>query len=224
MENRPAQGKGISENLSAIIYSKLKMELTVGSLRPGESLSIRTLADEYGVSAMPVREALRQLATEDLLIGAAKKAYRVPELTAKGSANLFFLRAVLEGAAVETAMPNIREGDLKALTAFTDEMEKATESGNAHKMLLTNFWFHDRIYSLAGNSALQSMIYNLYAQTGPLLAHVIINLVGTEDWTADHAKIIDALRTQDRAEARRLIEEDAQWGMRFYEGLVLEHS
>ena len=82
---------------------------------PGEGLSIRKVAEEYKVSAMPVREALRQLALEQALISAAKKAYRVPDLTAGQAADLFFVRSILEGAAAEIATAKATKDDFKLL-------------------------------------------------------------------------------------------------------------
>ena len=82
-------------NLSANVYADLRLKLIVGDLKPGETLSIRTLADEYDHSAMPVREALRQLSSEGALVGEAKKAYRVPDLSPNEAAKLFYVRAAL---------------------------------------------------------------------------------------------------------------------------------
>jgi DNA-binding GntR family transcriptional regulator len=78
------------ERLGLKIYLELKKKLIVGELMPGEGLSIRKVAEEYKVSAMPVREALRQLAIEQALISAAKKAYRVPDLTGWASGGFIF--------------------------------------------------------------------------------------------------------------------------------------
>src|SRR5690606_11587050 len=65
-------------NLSEKIYLDLRLRLIVGDLAPGTSLSIRTLAEEANLSAMPVREALKRLENEKALSGSAKRAYRVP--------------------------------------------------------------------------------------------------------------------------------------------------
>ncbi|MEX0301304.1 MAG: GntR family transcriptional regulator [Leisingera sp.] len=205
-----------AENLSTKVYADLKMKLIVGQLHPAETLSIRTLAEEYGVSAMPVREALRQLASEDALIGAAKKAYRVPDLNPSEAANLFFIRAILEGAAAEIATEHVRSKDIKFLEKLVQDMDTAWQNQDAVQFLLVNFKFHSRIYSLTGNSALQSMIESLYARTGPWLAHGITDLVTIDSWMGDHPGIIDALRNRDAALARKLVEEDARWGVDLY--------
>lgn len=219
MEKPVSPEKSAPENLSASIYSDLRMKLIIGDLQPAESLSIRTLAEEYNVSAMPVREALRQLASENALIGAAKKAYRVPDLSAEEAANLFFVRSVLESAAAELATGNIRESDFKVLERMTRDMEKAWDKQDASAFLRANFHFHSCVYARAKNPALQSMIDSLYTRTGPWLAHGIVNLVNPDHWLGEHLEIIEALRENNAPEARRLMETDANWGVDLYRRL-----
>lgn len=77
-------------NLSEKIYLDLRLRLIVGDLAPGTALSIRTLAEEANVSAMPVREALKRLENEKALTGSAKRAYRAPAVTPDVASDLFF--------------------------------------------------------------------------------------------------------------------------------------
>lgn len=209
----------LPENLSNKIYAGLRMDLIVGDLQPAMKLSIRKLAERYGVSAMPVREALRQLATENALIGATKKAYRVPDLTSAEASNLFFVRAVLEGAAAEIAAERVKDSDFDVLNSFTVKMEDAWNIRDARTFLAANFGFHSHIHGLTNNDALQSMIESLYVRTGPWLAHGIVNLVNPDNWMGEHTEIIDALRNRDGKTARRLMEEDAEWGVQLYQRL-----
>lgn len=208
--------KSEPQNLSVSICADLRMKLIVGDLKPGEPLSIRTLAQDYQVSAMPVREALRQLASADVLIGAAKKAYRVPDLTPAEAANLFFIRSVLEGAAAEIAATNMQDTDVEKLTRLTQDMQQAWSNQNATAFLRANFEFHSVVYGRANNDALQSIIDTLYARTGPWLAHGITDLVKPDKWQSEHVGIIDALRRKDGALARHLMEEDVKWGVDLY--------
>ncbi|MDE2791420.1 MAG: GntR family transcriptional regulator [Paracoccaceae bacterium] len=211
--------KAAPENLSVSIYSDLRMKLIIGDLKPAATLSLRTLADEYGVSAMPVREALRRLASEGALIGAAKKAYRVPHLTPAEAADLFFVRAVLEGAAAEISAELARGSDFKVLGRLVEDMDSAWVKRDAGALLLANFRFHRHIHALTGNTTLQSTIDLLFVRSGPWLAHAIINLVEHDSWIARHSDIIRALRDRDGAKARRLMEDDVRWGVQIYRQL-----
>jgi len=204
-------------NLSSKVYADLRLKLITGELKPGETLSIRTLAEAYDHGSMPVREALRQLSSDGALVGEAKKAYRVPDLSAKEAAKLFYVRAALEGASAEIAAKTVRPKDINYLRQLSSKMDHAWNVINAEKFLKNNFLFHSYIYSMAKNSVLEKMAENLYIRTGPWLAKGIQdNLSKPNAWEASHDGIIDALALGDSAEARRLIEADSGWGEQLY--------
>lgn len=206
-----------SENLSARIYGVVRQKLILGELSPGAQLSIRTVAEEFSVSAMPVREALRQLASEEALIGAAKKAYRVPDLSPGQASELFYVRSVLEGAASELAVKSIAPKDIEDLEALATETDLAWQNGNPRRYLVANYRFHTQINQLADNSALQKMITDLYARTGPWLFHGVTNLITVDQLSDGHTKIVAALKSRNAKQVRELVEEDAQWAISHYQ-------
>ena len=209
-----------SENLSQRVYEVIRQKLILGELEPSAPLSIRTLAEEFGVSAMPVREALRQLASEQALIGAAKKAYRVPDLTPKAAADLFFVRSVLEGAAGELAARNMIGADIRGLEGLAQETSAAWVAGDARGYIKANFAFHSAINGRAGNDDLLRMIDALYARTGPWLAQGIVELIQVDRIADGHRKIVSALVAGYAKEVRRLVEEDAQWAIKLFQQMV----
>lgn len=204
------------ENLGQKVYAELQLRLIVGDLAPDDTLSIRTLAEEFGVSAMPVREALKRLEAEKALIGSAKRAYRVPVITPRAASDLFFVRATLEGAAAELAVGHMTPARLAQLAAHSDAMEQARRGGDARALLLDNFRFHSLIYRSSGNPDLSELAEMLYARSGPWLARAIRDMADHADWGSDHRKIIDALAAGDRSLVRRLIEADVNWGTAFF--------
>ena len=217
MDNIVIPSSPSTENMSFQVYADIRMKLITGKLMPDQALSIRTLATEYDISAMPVREALRQLASEDALIGAAKKAYRVPNLLSSEAANLFYVRAVLEGAAAEIVAGVIDKQNVEHLWGLTSGMNVAWKNEDAEEFLRINFKFHSYIYTLAQNPALARMVENLYIRTGPWLALGIKNLSKFDLWQSDHDAIIDALANNDAATARTLMENDSGWGRKLYQ-------
>lgn len=204
------------ETLNATVYADLRVKLITGQLKPSEAVSVRKLAELYGVSTMPVREALRQLASEGALNSAARKAYRVPDLTAKQASDLFFVRGVLEGAAAELAAPRMTKRILAKLETAVGKTHACLEKRDAPGVLLANYEFHSAIYQSSDNGALALSIDRLYVQTGPWLAHGIENLVNAENWLGEHELIIEALRNSDAKTARKLMEEDAFWSVELY--------
>lgn len=207
-----------TKSFSVRVYEDIRTRMIVGKLLPGDTISIRTLAAEHGMSAMPVREALKQLAMEKALSGAAKRAYRIPDMTPREASNLFEIRAVLEGGAAESATPNMTAKDFVELKKLSAAMEAAWPVGDATRFLEANFGFHSLIYSRAGNQDLCDLIANLLVRTGPWLAGGILSLTRESDWLGEHDMIIAALESGDSARARALIEEDARWGMTFFRG------
>ena len=102
-------------SLSDQIYQQLKWSLIVGEHGPDSALSIRTVAERMGTSMMPVREALKRLASERALIASANRSFRVPRHDPERVSDLFFLRANLEGAATELATPRMTPAEIDQL-------------------------------------------------------------------------------------------------------------
>ena len=206
-----------SNNLGAVIYEDLRAQLIVGKLEPGDALSIRKLADQYNVSTMPIREALKRLETENALVGAAKKAYRVPQLSSIEASNLFFIRSVLEGAAAEIAAGRLSEQELDAARRHTMMMDAAWKQRNPSRYLENNFAFHSLVYRAANNADLSRLVEGLYARSGPFLGKAIRHLVNINEWETKHDEILEALKQHDGASAKQLIEEDIRWGALLYD-------
>lgn len=204
------------ENLSQKIYADLRLRLIVGDLAPDDTLSIRTLAEDFDVSAMPVREALKRLEFEKALSGSAKRAYRVPVILPEAASNLFFVRATLEGAAAALAVDHLTPGDLKRLSGYSDAMDAAWEDGDARSFLLNNFKFHSLIYRSSCNPDLSELAETLYARSGPWLGKAIRELADKADWANEHQVILSAIEARDGARVRKLIEEDVNWGTAFF--------
>ena len=192
------------------------MRLIVGDFALTDSLSIRTLADEFGVSTMPVREALKRLESENALTGSAKRAYRIPAVSTEEVANIFFVRSALEGAGAELATDYLTSEDLKRLRKFALEMDEAWSQMDAHLFLLNNFRFHSLIYRSTRNSYLAEIAEALYARSGPWLGKVIREVAQPDDWATEHHDIVDALAARDKKRVRKLVEADVNWGSAYF--------
>ena len=207
---------GESNNLSQFIYQQLRRRLIVGDLSPNDSLSIRTLAKNFGVSTMPVREALKRLETENALTGSAKRAYRVPDISSKEAANIIFVRATLEGAGTGLAIKHIRAPEIERLRQFSNAMDTALKQRDAHGFLLNNFYFHSLIYRSTHNADLSEIIEALHARIGPWLGKAIREFAKVEDWVTEHHDIVNAIEAGDKPRVRALIEADVTWGITYF--------
>lgn len=207
-------------SISEQVYQKLKWSLIAGEFAPDASLSIRKVAETFGTSAMPVREALKRLASQRALVSKANRSFRVPKLNPKRVSELFFLRAHLEGLATELAVPNLSETKIRKLEKLATQTDCDISAADKYGYLTNNYSFHFTIYNRAGNDELVSIIEGLWVQSGPYLADVVDVLETSEEWRNLHIWVAQAIRSGDPQRARELIERDIGWGTKVYRQLA----
>ena len=188
------------------IYNDLRRLIISGRLRPGQTISLRTLAQVINVSPMPVRNALQRLVTEGAIDIRPNRTFVVPVLTPEGFREIADLRAMLEGLAAERATHCLTKDDVSILNEINRQMFKV-EVHDWEVYLDLNRQFHFHIYSAAGMPRLLRFIESLWLQIGPLL-----NLVASKDdmrFGEDaHEAAVRAIKNHDGAGARRAIEQD----------------
>jgi len=202
------------------IYQDLRWKLITGVYNPGDPISIRSVADEAGVSMMPVREALKRLESERALVASARRSFRVQALTARDVADLFFVRSHLEGLATERAVPKLTSAQIRRLGELAAQMNEYVEARDINAYLSNNYTFHFTIYLATGIAELCAIIENLWVQTGPSLANGLRQQQPDEEWKTTHREIVDAIAARDTGAARQLMEKDIRWGMSLYESLA----
>ncbi len=216
----PRQGDLSQAPLNEQAYQQIRWDLTVGTHRPGDKLSIRRLAKLLGTSAMPVREALKRLASERALEVFGNRSFAVPVLAPKRVSDLFFIRSSLEGIATELAAGTLTLQQIDRLAELAQLMDRDIDGADTAGYLTRNYNFHFTIYTAAGNADLVSIIEGLWAQTGPFLAAVVREVEMADDWRRLHGRIAEAIRVRDAAEARALIEKDISWGVEYFSELA----
>jgi len=214
-------------SLSDKIYKDLKWSLIVGGYRPGDELSIRTLASELGVSAMPVREALKRLSSERLLVSSAKKSYRIADLDPVRISQQFFVRSRLEGVATKLATQRMTSGQINKLVKLAKQMDGDVKSGDTDNYVSRNYNFHFAIYTASGNDELVWSIERLWALTGPFLAEFVRSVdmpLKDPEWRALHLEIAEAIKSGNADLASRLIERDISWGTNVFLAMTTQQD
>ncbi len=202
-----------SGTLGARVYRGLRDFLMAGQLQPGQKLTLRELAAALGVSPMPVREAVRRLASEGALETLPNRRIRVPVMTKTRFRELLRIRLALEGLATEEAARRIRSADIDRIEslneAFTLEMSHRQTDGV--RLFRINKDLHFILYEAAGMPVLHTAIEGLWVQIGPLL-HLSLRLRANSrgrnpapDW---HKRLVRGLRRRDASAARRALEGD----------------
>jgi DNA-binding GntR family transcriptional regulator len=177
----------------------LRELIASGEIPPGETLRQHHLQDRVAMSATPVREALRHLEAEGLVVRIPHKGVRVAEIDPPQTAELYVIRSVLEGLAVEYATPRLAEGDLQWLERTLNRLDTGTTQRRTGVLAKLNYDFHTRIYRASGLPHLNRVIDSLW----PLFPKDSMTAVpGRGDAIAhEHWAILDSLRRRDARRA-----------------------
>jgi DNA-binding GntR family transcriptional regulator len=147
--------------LEKIAYDAIKEAILDFSLKPGETLVETEVARQLSISKTPVRDALSRLEKEGFIVKVAYKGYYIADISRKSMADIFQIRAVLEGLAVRLSTPKLEEADIQEGMRLIEEHSQAAMAGNIALASKLNREFHDLILNKAGNERLQQIIGNL---------------------------------------------------------------
>jgi DNA-binding GntR family transcriptional regulator len=197
----PLAGHGVYLSKSNFIAALLRELIISGELKPGEQLRQRDLAERFGVSVTPVREALRWLESEGLVNYDAHKGSTVVQAEAGATREKYQIRAVLEGLAAFLAVPKISDSDIRELESYNDRLAEPDLS--AAEVNDLNRTLHFRIYEMAGSPlllALMRLLWQSFPQ-GPQIVRP------REESVAEHAQLIEALKSRDAARAQAITQQ-----------------
>ncbi len=194
------------------VLMRLRENILLGRIEPGQALTIRGLAAELGVSAQPVREALRQLVAERALELMDNRRVRIPPMTIERFDDLIAARVVLEAEAAARAMPYVNEALIARLEAEDAALNSAVAERDYDRWIGANYAFHSMLYGAAGQSAFVPLIESLWLQIGPFLRRAMRTISG--HYTVDrHNEALAALRRRDTMALRIAIEADIRDGI-----------
>ncbi|WP_307742833.1 GntR family transcriptional regulator [Gemmobacter fulvus] len=203
-------------SLTEDIRQKLRWNLASGIYLPGTRLSTRGLAKEFGTSVMPVRDALKQLVAERILVVERQSAFRVPVISRARGVQLFEIRTTLEMLATRNAVPSLTDAHADLLGKFCNDMAAALERGDVQGYFAANYSFHFLIYSATRNPDLVAMIEGLWMQIGPFYAAILDTSTRADYWQIYHEQAIAAIRAGDAEEAARAIARDINSARDFF--------
>jgi DNA-binding GntR family transcriptional regulator len=189
------------------VYAELRRWLMVGRFLPGESITLRSLAAELGVSPMPVRAALRHLIAEGGFEMLPNRAMRVPHMTRERLFELLALRRELEGMATAQACRNMTEVEYRDIEKLHANLMRALKSGNSAQILALNQRFHFTIYAIARSWVLMPVIETLWLRAGPFM-HLAQSSPGVNWDGRHHCEVVRALSRRDARAAQRAIQRD----------------
>jgi DNA-binding GntR family transcriptional regulator len=154
-----------TKTLRAKVYEHLKQKIITAEILPGQTLTLQSLADGFGVSLMPVREALWQLESEQIIVIESNKSIRVNTLTVQEIEEALRIRLILEATAA-TASCELRPDSAIPRTKRLFYVMQANIK-DPRKYIIANSQFHFSIYSYAQSPMLLKIIHGLWARVGP---------------------------------------------------------
>ena len=211
-----------ADTLAGQAYANIKTALMNGLLAPGEAVSVRRIAETFGISLTPAREALVHLAAERALEADPRRTFSVPVLDRGSYRELLTIRLMLEGHATEEAARRMTPAEADALVAINARFSDAIASGALKQSLELNRLFHFTLYQGAAMPELFGIIEGLWLRVGPTFNLLYPEYQRGRRGLNNHLAAIEAIRARDARGARAAMEQDLNQGAEYLLQLLEE--
>lgn len=199
-EPEPLEGRTTVQD---VIYLGLRKALMAGRFEPGQMLTMAAVANMFGTSNMPAREALRRLAAENALVVMPNNGSAVvPKVDLDRLDEICRVRVILERSAVELAAVQCSDDDVAELEELARRHREIASSEGAYAMLELNRQFHFRLYDCAQSRVLVQLIETLWLSMGPYMRLMSREIearmhAGDRIYAGTHLDIITGLKRRD---------------------------
>lgn len=150
--------------LRDVVFNTLRKAILRGELKPGERLMEIQLANKLGVSRTPIREAIRKLELEGLVLMIPRKGAEVAQITEKNMQDVLEVRKALEELSVQLACERITSEQVEEMKMAAEDFRKVLKSGDVTKIAEADVKFHDIIFAATNNQRLITLLNNLREQ------------------------------------------------------------
>lgn len=194
-----------TNTLSQQVYSHLRAGILDNTYPPGTPLPEEAMAAKLSVSRVPVREALRRLAAEGLVVIKPRQGATVTDLTPKQFLDAYQVREALEVLAVRLAVPRLTPEDLDQLDDLQRAMQTAADADDSNDFFAANAEFHGFLVDKADNGDLKSIYESLIDRMRRYRRPSLDLRGGMSQSIDEHAAILGAVRNGNADEAAHLI-------------------
>lgn len=147
--------------LRELVFEQLRSAILTGRLKPGQRLMEIDLAEKLGVSRTPIREAIRKLELEGLVVMEVRKGAYVADVSVKETLDILEVRSVLEGLAASLAAKRITDEELDELHAVLENFNQAVKEDDMKHMIEYDTKFHNLIFAATRNKKLIQIVNSL---------------------------------------------------------------
>lgn len=201
------------------VYRRLCDMILDGEIEPGQLVTIQSLAETFGVSHMPVREALKRLLAAKALTVVSGRSIGIPRLNRGALEDLRKVRLEIESLAAVWACRNIEPAELDTLRSECERLETANAAEDVHSYLRANRAFHFSLYKAARSQSLLSIIEMLWLQISPYFS--LLHEEGNySSANMQHSMMLRALEQKDELGVERAIRADIDAAYRLLMKLV----
>lgn len=190
--------------LRDVVFQTLRQAILRGELKPGERLMEIHLAQKLGVSRTPVREAIRKLELEGLVLMIPRRGAVVAEITISDLEDVLEVRMALEELAVKHVCQRITEEQLAELRRLSDEFKKTLDGDDVGACAQADVNFHDAIYRSNGNHRLVQILNNLREQMYRYRMEYLKDRQSHSKLVKEHEELLRALASRDEELALRV--------------------
>jgi len=196
-----------SKVLKDEVYEQIKNAIMEGKLKEGDRILESDIAEQIGISRAPVREAIRLLQQEGLVVTSPHRGTFISGLTVEDTREIFSLRSILEQFAVGLCINNLSQGDIETLYKYVDLMRQAAIEEDVRKVAKYDSKFHELIYKKTHHKRLKEVMSLLNTPVRAFMATTNRLYANLEDVADGHVPIVEALTSKDAKHAAQVIED-----------------
>lgn len=191
--------------LRDVVFNTLRQAILRGELKPGERLMEVQLANKLGVSRTPIREAIRKLELEGLVLMIPRKGAEVAQITEKSLRDVLEVRGALEKLAVELACEKMTDEEFAELKEAAQNFKDVVNEKDVTKIAERDVKFHDVIYMSTDNQKLIQLLSNLREQMYRYRVEYLKDAEVFPQLIEEHGEIIKALEKRDKNKAMEIM-------------------
>lgn len=210
--------------LRDVVFNTLRQAILRGELKPGTRLMEVQLANKLGVSRTPIREAIRKLELEGLVLMIPRKGAEVAEITEKNMQDVLEVRKALEELSIELACDRITKEQIIDLKIAAKAFERTLDTGDVTKIAEADVKFHDIIYAATDNRRLINLLNNLREQMYRLRVEYLKEPECFPQLIDEHNRLIRSIETGAKEEAKEIIDVHIDNQVQTVLVMIREHS
>ena len=209
----------ISQPLYQQVHENIKQSILTGKLKPGEKVVVTKLAEEFSISRTPLREALRQLEIEGLLVN-EESGLHVIKLNAQDFKELYQCRIMLEKEIMKMIVETISDKQLGEVRKLLEQADKALEEQDYLRLLEFNTKFHEKLLESSPNKRVVDLVQRVRNFLLIYRAKMLRNDQFNSRINKEHKEIFVALAERDKDKVVKTIEahlkNDEQRGLEIF--------